>query len=397
MKRSVSSITGHSDATQRVAAPGLGVLLVLALVSCDWWQSNSSGESDRDRIRWHVKGIKGFGTPAVDSGAVFFTGFLHEVWAVDKRSGAVRWKTTLPVNRANNFGQGCILAGGILVVGDEDLFGLDPATGRTLWRFRPAEGRHPGLFLPAAAGSLVFGGSSSGYVYAVDARSGSLVWRTRVVPGDSTSVYHPVVHGTDVVVAFTDFNNSGARESRGGIAVLHGSTGTVRWMRYLPERADTNVSTATIEPVVVGDVIVAGARDGPMYALRHADGSLAWSLPGLGIPRPPQTLVLDLRPLATNGELAIVGSQEPVLLGADPQDGSVRWRFNATMGSTGWLAAKDDVVVLVSAGGQVELIDARSGKLRWRAPDEVSATYAPAIDSTALYLGGVNGLFAIAR
>jgi hypothetical protein len=147
----------------------------------------------------------------------------------------------------------------------------------------------------------------------------------------------------------------------------------------------------------IDNVIVAGARDGPAYALRRADGQLAWTLPALGIPRPPQTLVLDLRPLATNGDLAFVGSTQPVLIGADPTNGSIRWQFNLTLGSTGWLAAKEDLVALVYAGGQVAVLDARSGMQRWLAPTEVSATFAPAIDEAALYLGGANGLFALKR
>lgn len=64
--------------------------------------------------------------PALDSTAAYFLSLTHRVSAVSKQNGAPIWSVTLPVSTPNRNGYGVVLAGGRLVVGDIDLFGLDP-------------------------------------------------------------------------------------------------------------------------------------------------------------------------------------------------------------------------------------------------------------------------------
>jgi alcohol dehydrogenase (cytochrome c) len=55
------------------------------------------------------------------------------------------------------------------------VLGIDPATGATRWRFPTTSSPSGGLL--STAGGLVFAGDRDGYVFALDAGSGNLLWQ----------------------------------------------------------------------------------------------------------------------------------------------------------------------------------------------------------------------------
>ena len=55
---------------------------------------------------------------------------------------------------------------------------LDPETGERVWEFEVQAISSAGLL--STAGNVVFGGSRGGSFYALDARSGELLWRRSV-------------------------------------------------------------------------------------------------------------------------------------------------------------------------------------------------------------------------
>ena len=52
---------------------------------------------------------------------------------------------------------------------------VDPATGNTKWTFDMVSPPSSGLL--TTGGGLVFGGNREGYVFALDARSGKVLWK----------------------------------------------------------------------------------------------------------------------------------------------------------------------------------------------------------------------------
>ena len=202
------------------------------------------------------------------------------------------------------------------------------------------------------------------------------------------SVFHPVVTGSTVFIGFTDFVLSDNDEPLGGVAALEIGTGAVKWVRYIPPTESLTAPTATLEPVLAGDAVVAGSRDGPVHAFDRESGSLLWSAPGI--------VSRDIRPLAESGGLVFVGSTAKRLLALDPQDGSKIWELNTPLGSTGWLRATERDLIFVYAGGQVVSIDPSLGRVRWTRDDPL-ASFPPILDDDVLYVSGAGGLVALVR
>ena len=142
---------------------------------------------------------------------------------------------------------------GVVYVGtwDEYIYALDARSGELLWR------RHLGfdLYRPVAADGMIYAADNNS-VIALDAANGELVWRERT-GGD---VSRPVV-ADGVIYVGSDDDHAYA---------LKASTGEVLW-RY--ETGD-NVLT----PVVEGDVVYFRSDDGNVYALDRRKGSLFWQL-----------------------------------------------------------------------------------------------------------------------
>ena len=53
---------------------------------------------------------------------------------------------------------------------------IDPATGERKWEFKMSDASYSGILTTAS--DLLFTGNSEGYFFALDARSGALLWRT---------------------------------------------------------------------------------------------------------------------------------------------------------------------------------------------------------------------------
>ena len=121
----------------------------------------------------------------------------HNLYAVDQRTGALKWK----------FGTGSRLTSSPAVAGGLVFFGSFDGTftrsrkrrrlrwkfeteGERRWAARNLHGMHPGgeiasdawdfyLSSPAVFGGTVYFGSGDGCVYALDAASGKLRWKFR--------------------------------------------------------------------------------------------------------------------------------------------------------------------------------------------------------------------------
>jgi PQQ-dependent dehydrogenase (methanol/ethanol family) len=175
----------------------------------------------RDNVRslggaWHINLEGGDTSQGQQSTIVAQEGVLYvqtsqqNVFAIDGRTGAVRWKVNVgktPTNmRGVAVGEGLVFS----TSGDDFVYALDRATGRTVWRTQllteAEEGRalvrerdgdalFQGLKGAALAGAIVYWdgliyvgmqGSTNGArgrAYALDAKTGRLAWRFWGTPG----------------------------------------------------------------------------------------------------------------------------------------------------------------------------------------------------------------------
>jgi outer membrane protein assembly factor BamB len=117
-------------------------------------------------------------SPIVDAGQVYFGSGDHNIYALDARTGQLRWKY-----RAGDVVHSSpAIANGMLYIGcwDGTFYALSLKTGDLVWKF--TSGKDPTHFMQGIPGSaaiadgIVVFGSRDSKIYALDAVSGNLLW-----------------------------------------------------------------------------------------------------------------------------------------------------------------------------------------------------------------------------
>ncbi|MBQ9555571.1 MAG: PQQ-binding-like beta-propeller repeat protein [Muribaculaceae bacterium] len=200
-----------------------------------------------------------FTRAAVDGECVYYGNSLGWCKAVDKRTGALRWR--------HDTGSGMLFSrpavgGGRVVVptSDHRLLWLDRRSGRRLWEHRDA-GPYVADGVVAPDGILYQGGYRT--FQAWDMRRHRLLWRC-----DSIGNYcqaAPVVDGGDVIF--------GAWDTR--LRCLDCRTGALRW-QWSNGSAATLYSPGNVVPVVTPSRVVIVAPDRVTTAIDRATGTQLW-------------------------------------------------------------------------------------------------------------------------
>jgi outer membrane protein assembly factor BamB len=221
------------------------------------------------------------GTPAVVDGTVYFGSFDRNVYALDAETGEELWtRSTGGIVRSSP-----TVAGGTVFVGthcrssecaifyDEDfpkegyVYALDADSGDVIWRYETGD---EVLSTPAVDSSVVYVGSSDRNVHAVDRSTGERSWAYET----GGPIYgSPVLSGGRVYVGSNSDN----------VYALDADTGDLAW------EFDPQASVLTGSPAVCDDSLYIGggvSTDDRIYTIFYAistdDGRERWSeqLPG---------------------------------------------------------------------------------------------------------------------
>lgn len=398
-----ATVVRQADSLERTRAPGsrrqhrlpyaLGCVLLLTGVTCD---RPIPSEPGAPRILWEVSG-QGWGiTPAFDSATAYFGGMDHDLVAVDKMTGEVRWRQTTDASGPYSFGWNLIRAGDLVIIGDRDLYAYDAATGAPRWMYQPADLDEPGQDFLATDGESVFAGSPQGRMYAIHAATGTERWITQL-PGDSgVSAFAPVVAGGVIYVGFKEFTHY----TTGGFAAIDAASGTILWIREFTPEFQGQGAGSFGAAAVVGPAVIVGAEDGRVYSLDRADGSVRWIAPRVH-QLPPEGPYNDKRKLAAVGGTLVVGSNTGIIVGLDSETGAERWRARGSGGAASRTPASDgERAYVFFAGGEIIAFDGESGDIRWRAGITQSSPgqfFQPAADADHVYASGVNGFYALRK
>jgi outer membrane protein assembly factor BamB len=287
-------------------------------------------------------------TPTVVAGVVYVGSWDGYFYAVDLRTGELRWKFQLHPQPAVTPRPGAKV---------RDVTSDGGMVTSSAW-FEPAQGHRPDL--------VIFGGGYT--LYALDAHTGQPVWwhdytgRPDLPPDpahDGARIFSsPVVVGDKVIIGVSV---DGQSNTRGYVVAADVETGNPAWVfdtdvdsrgRILNDGCGSVWSSGTVLPKL--GTVVFGLADchfgNPppfnegVIALRINDGHLAWSYRP---PRPDVNCDLDLGATANAGLAGAgraiflgVGAKDGTYYSLDPGTGQPRWSTNVVFGgfSGGFIA-----------------------------------------------------------
>jgi outer membrane protein assembly factor BamB len=150
----------------------------------------------------------------VDSSRLYFASQDGSAYCLDRSSGALLWKCRLPGSSV----AAPALVGGVLYVADSDssfLSAIDARSGTPLWRV--SLGQRTEFCVLKSLGPLIYGEGIAGVVYCIDSESHRLKWQRKVGTG-----LRCVISVTENLICAAD---------KSGICGLDPQTGCCRWRR----------------------------------------------------------------------------------------------------------------------------------------------------------------------
>lgn len=273
----------------------------------------------------------------------------------------VDWK----YKTASNVADAPAVANGVVYIPSDDgyLYALSATTGSLVWK----SGFRGNFSSPAVANGVVYTGSvddSNAYVDAFNASTGALIWKSSTV-GPPTGAAIPTVANGVVYIGSMDNN----------VYALDATTGAIVW-KYATQ------GQLYASPAVANGVAYIGSEDHYVYALNARTGNLVWrrALPE-GIASSASV---------ANGILYIGDTfPDEQLYALDAGTGDVLWTYG-----TGDTAIANGVVYVSEFAGVLSALDAKTGTFLWEFNEPGLSS--PTVANGVVYVGAEDGrVFAV--
>jgi outer membrane protein assembly factor BamB len=206
--------------------------------------------------------------------------------------------------------------------------------------------------------------SYQAYVYAVNADSGTMIWR---FPKDKADPNKPFFaapsFGPDGLIVVGNYGN-----------VLYGlnNNGDIQW-QFTAANAHFVAS-----PLVLEDVILAPASDNSLYAL-SMDGTQRWKY---------QTSNMLWAQPASDGELVFQPGMDHFLYALRLSDGSLAWKRDLKSSLVSAPVVGDDGSLFINTmSGEVLALNPADGTEKWSFPTQGSLWSAPVFSDGTLFVG----------
>jgi outer membrane protein assembly factor BamB len=300
---------------------------------------------------------------AIVDGVLYVDSFDHKLYAIDQRTGAVKWSASAD----NVLMSTPVVSDGVVIVGSgtsgwlkpddfhsqvwgrpqgDDVLAFSTADGHLLWKVHTVGEDMPS---PAIDGDHVVFANGDAHAYALDLHDGRAFW-TRPLPGIATMASATVDRG--VVFFSTCHNAPYVCETR----AMEVQTGRTLWTS--PEGGSDCTPT-------IGDhlVFVNGSRDDTAHF--HTGGS-------------------------------------DIVAALDERTGKTVWKWESPPGPYTFPSSNERQIAGTYDGGvlyqpigqdsRVLAFNARTGKILWNRRTWAGVKMSPAVTKTRVYFGDVDGI-----
>jgi eukaryotic-like serine/threonine-protein kinase len=265
---------------------------------------------------WSYINQASYSAPAVANGVGYFGSYDNYVYALNATSGALLWKR--PEDSTNS---PTVANGVVYVLSSCNVDALNADTGKLLWTYEA--GCHWGIQgAPAVANGEVYFGSDDGYLYALDASTGALLWKflgTQYFAYAAPAVVNGIVYALSLA---------------GDLYAVNANTGVFIW-KYATGGGGLGLGS----PAVANGVVYVAGGGGNLYALDAGTGALLWQYTTNGI--------IYSSPAVANGVVYFGNSSHNV------------YALNASTGESLWQFTTSDEILSSSAvvNGMVYISD----------------------------------------
>lgn len=352
-------------------------------------------------VSWRTSiGKKSNGGISIVGSTLYIDSFDHKVYAIDARTGAIRWQTKLPDVLMNT----PIVDHGIVIVGTgtahmlhdsstywvagrkagDEIAGLDQKTGRVLWTFHTVgEDMPTGALVRTKDGEqFVFTGGDD-HIYGINARNGKLIWKQKAYGIDGMA---PVTVVRGLVLGIDTLGDSGYFQRIG-----EGKNPDIAWGRTWaidPSRGGRYVWKI---PYGVADASIA------------VGGELAF-IQGFALVNPTGKLAADLARRIGFGAFAnSVADFSTLVTAVDLHTGKRVWTYhsspgpNLTVGSAAFssegLYHRGVAYEPLAFARQLVAFRARTGRVLWKLNTKYPVKTGAVIARGLLYFGDSGGFF----
>lgn len=331
-------------------------------------------EARTGQLKWSYKsGGWITASPVVVEDVVYAGSWDGSVYALKAATGEQIWRHRTEGEVSEPLK---VLGGFVYLVADDQVVALNALSGELVWAQR-LDGH--ASFSPLLDGPVVFVGSLTGVLYALDASTGDILWQHKA----SSESYSISAEGGQVL----DQTFSEPAVSN-GIVYLVTDSGTVRaldstnggmvWEHQI-------LPGVSHPPVLDGDTIyLAGLFEGPLYALGARTGELLWEneeVSGILRLAASEGLVFASGHIGSRGHVYAV----------DGGTGEVRWRSPARSALDPFLADGTVYASYVDGTGErnvtgVSALDSETGEILWSYQAKVGLGQRMAVAENVVYL-----------
>ncbi|RLF29518.1 MAG: hypothetical protein DRN05_01565 [Thermoplasmata archaeon] len=254
----------------------------------------------------------------------------------------------------------------------------------TIWLYDTKNNSNDFYSSSIIVGNTLYTTTSSGEIYALDAQNGTILWNQTVGKQPTQPTYHNQL----LFIGTAD-----------GLKVLD-ITGQLQW--------EKNLTTIPSPPVIAGDLIITGDKNGNIYAFDIHTGDEQWNLTLSGeiyISQPwNKTMPL---PSPNNNDAGRISSNSSILksifvgsgntcYAIDAETGNIEWSIETNGIITSKPVVYDKTVYFGSWDTYLYAAEAHNGSIKWKRETGWGIETTPVISNDMIFFGSHdNNLYAL--